>query len=94
MALHEARQLEHGPGVMGFGLSGRPSMTVWLSRLHVRFIIEISSRRIHLAGVTTPPRDWVLQGPATWPGIPDGHLQARFLARDRDSKVAASIQSS
>jgi putative transposase len=62
--------------------------TVRLRRLYVLFVIEIGSRRVHLAGCTTNPSGtwvtqqarqiaWTLAGRAT---------PARFLIRDRDSK--------
>jgi putative transposase len=36
--------------------------TVWLRRLYVLFFIELNTRRVHLAGVTTNPNSaWVDQ---------------------------------
>ena len=36
--------------------------TLWLRRLHVLFFIELGSRRVHLAGITTHPNGaWVTQ---------------------------------
>ena len=36
--------------------------TVWLQRLHVLFFIEIASRKVHLASITTNPTgEWVAQ---------------------------------
>jgi len=36
--------------------------TVWLTRLYVLFLIEVGSRRVHLAGCTYHPTSaWVVQ---------------------------------
>jgi putative transposase len=64
--------------------------TLWLGRLYVLFFLELSSRRVHLAGCTASPDGrwttqqarqlaWSLAGRAT---------PARFLIHDRDSKFS------
>jgi putative transposase len=64
--------------------------TLWLGPLYVLFFLELSSRRVHLAGCTASPDGrwttqqarqlaWSLAGRAT---------PARFLIHDRDSKFS------
>jgi putative transposase len=65
--------------------------TVFLGRLFILFFIEIETRRVHLAGVTSNPDGlWVTQQArnlvARWDFLP-----FRFLIRDRDSKYAGGF---
>jgi putative transposase len=65
--------------------------TVFLRRLFVLFLIEIETRRVHLAGVTSNPDGlWVTQQArnlvARWDSVP-----FRFLIRDRDSKYGGGF---
>jgi putative transposase len=65
--------------------------TVLLRRFYALLFIEIATRRVHLAGVTSnPDASWVTQQArnrvARWDGFP-----FRFLIRDRDSKYAAGF---
>jgi putative transposase len=65
--------------------------TVFLRRFYALFFIEIATRRVHLAGVTSNPNaSWVTQQArnlvARWDSFP-----FRFLIRDRDSKYAAGF---
>jgi putative transposase len=68
--------------------------TVWLTRLYVLFLIEVGSRRVHLAGCTySPNQAWVVQQARNlaWK-LQDGKLgAAKFLIRDRDSKFSAAF---
>jgi transposase InsO family protein len=62
--------------------------TVWLQRLYVLFFIELSSRRVHLAGCTAHPDEaWVTQQArqVTW-ALGEREEAVRFLIRDRDRK--------
>jgi putative transposase len=57
--------------------------TVWLKTLYVLFFIEISTRRVHLAGVTAHPCSaWVTQQARNL-AIKDRLAKAHFLIRDR-----------
>src|SRR5437879_7421330 len=62
--------------------------TIWLQRLYVLFFIELSSRRVHVAGCTpAPTAQWVSQQARqlTWT-LADRSASIRFLIRDRDQK--------
>ena len=62
--------------------------TVRLKTLYVLFFIELSTRRVHLAGVTAHPCSaWVTQQARNL--AIEGRLdKARFLIRDRDAKYS------
>ncbi len=65
--------------------------TVFLRRFYAFFFIEIATRRVHLAGVTSNPEaSWVTQQArnlvSTWEAFP-----FRFLIRDRDVKYVAGF---
>lgn len=65
--------------------------TVFLRRFFVLFFIEIETRRVHLAGVTSnPDASWVTQQARNLVGRWDT-FPFRFLVRDRDSKCAGGF---
>ena len=67
--------------------------TVWLQRFYVLFFIELSSRRVHVAGCTpTPSAQWVTQQArqVTW-SLVERPALFRFLIRDRDQKFTDSF---
>jgi transposase InsO family protein len=62
--------------------------TVWLRTVYVLFFIELSTRRVHLAGVTAHPDSaWVTQRARNL-AIEDRLTGVRFLIHDRDAKYS------
>jgi hypothetical protein len=66
--------------------------TVFLKRFYVLFFIELGTRRVHLAGITSNPDGaWVTQQARNLlMQLEDEGVQPRFLIRDRDSSSAAT----
>jgi putative transposase len=67
--------------------------TLWRGRLYVLFFLELSSRRVHLAGCTANPDGrWVAQQARqlAW-SLPGRATPARFLIHDRDSKFSRAF---
>jgi putative transposase len=65
--------------------------TAWLRTLYVLFFIELGSRRVHLAGVTTHADSaWVTQQGRNL-AIDCSLDNVRYLVRDRDAKFARSF---
>src|SRR5215218_9783497 len=62
--------------------------TLFLKRFYVLFFIELATRRVHLAGITTNPDGrWVTQQARNlFMQFDDDGVRPRFLVRDRDSK--------
>jgi transposase InsO family protein len=62
--------------------------TLFLKRFYVLFFIELASRRVWLAGITTNPDGvWVTQQARNLlMQLDDEDVRPRFLVRDRDSK--------
>ena len=67
--------------------------TVWLRRLYVLFLIELDTRRVHLAGVTADPTGgWVAQQARNLLLVlGEGGRQVRLVLRDRDAKFCRSF---
>ena len=65
--------------------------TVWLRTLYVLFFIELSTRRVHVAGSTSRPDSaWVTQQARNLAII--GHLEDKHvLVRDRDTKFSGGF---
>jgi hypothetical protein len=65
--------------------------TVWLRRLEVLFCIELGTRRVQVAGVTTNPDGaWVTQQARNLP-MPAEGPRPRFLLRDRDTSFTRAF---
>src|SRR5207249_10161834 len=64
--------------------------TLFLKRFYVLFFIELATRRVHLAGITTNPDGrWVTQqARKLLMQLDDEGVDARFVVRDRDSKFS------
>jgi putative transposase len=62
--------------------------TLFFKRFYVLFVIELASRRVHLAGITTSPDGaWVAQQARNLlMRLDDEGTCPRFLIRDRDCK--------
>ena len=66
------------------------TVEVWtpsgLRTYYVLFFIELASRKVHIAGITTNPTDWFM-GQATL-GSLDFLKRVRFMIHDRDTKYS------
>jgi putative transposase len=67
--------------------------TLWLRRFYVLFFIELSRRRVFLAGVTANPDGaWVVQQARNLVmTLAEQEQSHRILIRDRDSKLTAAF---
>jgi putative transposase len=67
--------------------------TLFLKRFYVLFFVELATRRIHLAGITTNPDGrWVTQQARNLlMQLDDEGVRPRVLVRDRDSKFTSDF---
>jgi transposase InsO family protein len=67
--------------------------TVWLKQLYVLFMIELSTRQVHILGVTDHPTGaFVTQVARNLDGdLVDSGRSIKFLIRDRDTKFTTSF---
>jgi hypothetical protein len=67
--------------------------TIWLKTIYVLFFIELGTRRVHFAGITTRPNQvWVTQQARqlVW-NLHQQDASLRFLIHDNDSKFSNSF---
>ncbi len=67
--------------------------TIWLKTIYVFFFIELGTRRVHFAGITTNPNQvWVTQQARqlVWK-LREQDTSLRFLIHDNDSKFSRSF---
>jgi putative transposase len=67
--------------------------TLWLGRIYVLFLLELGTRRVHLAGCSAnPDGGWAVQQARqfAW-SLCEGPTPARFLIHDRDSKFSRAF---
>ena len=68
--------------------------TIALRRIYIFFFIEVSTRRVHLAGMTENPGGaWVAQQARNlaW-GLRERERPVRFLLRDNDAKLSGAFE--
>jgi transposase InsO family protein len=67
--------------------------TVWMTQLYVLFVIELSTRQVHVLGVTDHPTStFVTQVARNLAGdLADRGRSIKFFIRDRDTKFTASF---
>jgi putative transposase len=67
--------------------------TIYVQRLYALFVIELGSRRVHLAGVTAYPSGaWVAQQARNLvASLSDQAAAWKFLIRDRDAKFTRAF---
>jgi putative transposase len=75
------------------------TIEVWtkdgLTTFYVLFVMEVATRRVHLAGCTQNPNDfWMQQVARNLSDTPDGFLRGKkYLLMDRDSKFSELFRS-
>ena len=67
--------------------------TIWLRRLYLLFLIELDTRRVYLAGVTTNPDGaWITQqARPLLLALGERGRRVGFLVRDRDAKFSRAF---
>jgi putative transposase len=66
--------------------------TVFLRRLSILLFVELATRRVHVAGITTNPDErWVVEQARNVIMTLDENVRPRFLIRDRDSKFSTAF---